>query len=912
MPMNEHSYISNADPAYIDSLYQRFLRDPQSLDTGWRQFFQGFDYARRFDSKEAMASSAPSSELHRKFATWQLIEAYRSRGHLVSDTNPIRPRKDRQAKLALSDFGLTEGDLEQPFAAGAFLDMQGNSLRAILERLHAIYCGKTGYEYAHIESVEKRRWLQQRIESPAADLSLEVKQRILHKLNGAVVFEKFLHTKYVGQKRFSLEGGECTIPALDFIIDRAVQSGTEEVVIGMAHRGRLNVLANIVGKTYDQIFSEFEGTSIPDLSFGSGDVKYHLGFSSQVDTASGKRVQIKLAPNPSHLEAVDPVVLGLARAKADLLYGSDYDRILPILIHGDAALAGQGVVYEAMQMSRLDGYSTGGSFHFVINNQIGFTTDFDDARSSVYCTALANALQVPVFHVNGDDPESVVRAVLLAIDYRQYFNDDVFVDMVCYRRHGHNEGDDPKFTQPRMYQVINGHPNVRELYSRQLASRGQIEAEMAKEMEQAYWNLLQERLDEVRQRPLPYVYQEPELAWKALKQHAPPVAQANGAPPTGLPKDQLKTLFERTLTTPQEFKVLPKLKKIFKGWRDLANVGQADWSMAEILAYASLLCEGKNIRLSGQDVMRGTFSHRHVVLFDELTNVPHLRLSNLQAGQGRCFVYNSLLSENAVLGFEYGYSLSSPDQLVLWEAQFGDFANGAQAVIDQFIVSAQSKWNRMSGLVLLLPHGYDGQGPEHSSARLERFLQACAETNLIVANVSTPANFFHLLRRQLALPYRRPLVVMSPKSLLRHPKCLSSFEEMDAGTQFQELLHDLPSGSRKTIRTVILCSGQVYYDLLARREATGSSDTALVRVEQLYPFPKAGILRLYERFDKARWVWCQEEPANMGAAAFAAPQLAEISCLEWVARPASAAPAVGYKKIHDEQLENLLVRCFPR
>ncbi|MBP8725395.1 MAG: 2-oxoglutarate dehydrogenase E1 component [Saprospiraceae bacterium] len=910
--MNAHSYISNADPAYIDSLYRRFLQDPQSLDTGWRQFFQGVDYARRFDSIEASGRAAQTGDLDREFAVWRLIDAYRGRGHLVSDTNPIRPRKDRQAKLALSDFGLSEGNLDQPFSAGSSLNMQGASLQALLERLQAIYCGKTGYEYAHIESVEKRLWLQQRIESTAPDLSLDYKKRILHKLNGAVVFEKFLHTKYVGQKRFSLEGGECTIPALDFIIDRAVQSGTEEVIIGMAHRGRLNVLANIVGKTYDQIFSEFEGTSLPDLSFGSGDVKYHLGFSSQVDTPSGKRVQIKLAPNPSHLEAVDPVVLGLARAKADLLYGSEYDRILPILIHGDAALAGQGVVYEAMQMSHLDGYSTGGSIHFVINNQIGFTTDFDDARSSVYCTALANALQVPVFHVNGDDPEAVIRAVLLATDYRQHFNDDVFVDMVCYRRHGHNEGDDPKFTQPRMYQVIQSHPNVRELYGRQLASRGQIEAEMAKEMEQAYWNLLQERLDEVRQRPLPYLYQEPELAWRALKQQATPVLPATGTPQTGLPKDFLKGLFERTLETPPGFRVLPKLQKIFKGWQDLANSGQADWAMAEILAYASLLTEGKNIRLSGQDVMRGTFSHRHLVLFDEHSNAPYVRLANLQDGQGRCFVYNSLLSENAVLGFEYGYSLSSPDQLVLWEAQFGDFANGAQVVIDQFIVSAQSKWNRMSGMVLLLPHGYDGQGPEHSSARLERFLQACAESNLIVANVSTPANFFHLLRRQLALPYRRPLVVMSPKSLLRHPKCLSPFEEMDAGTQFQELIHDLPSGKGKTIRTVILCSGQVYYDLLARREATANSDTALVRVEQLYPFPKANILRLHKRFGNARWVWCQEEPANMGAAAFARSQLPEISELEWITRPESAASAVGHKKIHDEQLKVLLDRCFPQ
>ncbi|MBK8956265.1 MAG: 2-oxoglutarate dehydrogenase E1 component [Saprospiraceae bacterium] len=912
--MIDYSYISNADPAYIDHLYQTYLRNPQLIDPDWQKFFEGYSYSKYDDANQTESQSGISgdSSIESELNVRLLIEAYRNRAHLISDTNPIRKRKNRDARLDLSDFHLQEKERTHVFIAGRSLGLQNATLDQIVEKLQAVYCGKIGFELQHLESMEKRKWLLEKIEADASqphfNLNIHDKKQILHKLNGAVIFEKFLHTKYVGQKRFSLEGGESTIPALEFIAQEATIQGVEEVVLGMAHRGRLNVLANIAGKTYEQIFNEFEGHAIPDMSFGGGDVKYHLGFSSQILMPSGHRVQIKLAPNPSHLEAVNPVVEGLARAKADLIYQSQYDKILPILIHGDSAIAGQGIVYETVQMSKLDGYYAGGTIHFVINNQIGFTTDFDDARSSTYCTAAANTIQAPVFHVNGDDPEAVVYVAKLAVAYRQRFNEDVFIDMVCYRRHGHNEGDDPKFTQPLLYSLIQNHPNVRELYIETLTQRGDIEAVLAREMEREFWTVLQQHLEMVKEKPLPYVYQEPELSWKSLKKLSAP-EDFDTSPHTGIDLQTAENLFAATIEIPEGFRLLPKTGKIFKNWKTNLEQKTFDWSMAEILAYASILSDGKNVRLSGQDVKRGTFSHRHAVIRDEINNVPHNRLSKLSKNQGQFFIYNSLLSEFAVLGFEYGYSLASPDHLVLWEAQFGDFSNGAQVVLDQFIASGQSKWNRMSGLVLLLPHGYDGQGPEHSSARLERFLQACSEFNMIVANVSTPANFFHILRRQLQWNFRKPLIMMSPKSLLRHSKCVSPLKDFDLKTKFMEVITDIPGTKEQTPDKIVLCSGQIYYDLADHRDSTNQKNIGIARVEQLYPFPKFQISKLLRRFPKAKYIWCQEEPMNMGAAQFIKDQLTPFK-IEIVARPAASSPAVGFKKIHDLQHQALLTQIF--
>ncbi len=904
--IKDYSFLANAHPNFIEDLYRKWSKDPESVDFEWSRFFQGFNMG--LGQSEISKDPAFSQK---ELAVFALIEAYRQRGHLLSDTNPIRTRKDRKPGLTINDFGLSEADLSEEFHAASVILNRKATLAELIAQLRKIYCEKIGFEYQYIEDQKKYQWLKKEIESRTASigfgLGLERKKRILKDLNGAVIFEKFLHTKYVGQKRFSLEGGESTIPALDTMIQAGSELGVEEVVIGMAHRGRLNVLANVLGKTYEQIFSEFEGTAVPDLSFGSGDVKYHLGFSAQIKTGRGKTVQLKLAPNPSHLESVDPVVEGLARAKADLLYGSDYDKILPILIHGDAAVAGQGIVYETLQMSQLEGYYTGGTIHFIINNQIGFTTDFEDARSSTYSSSVAAIVQAPVFHVNGDDPEAVVFVAELALKYRQEFNSDVFIDMVCYRRHGHNEGDDPKFTQPSMYQIINQHPNVRDLYISILSGRGELEKKMAEDLEKEFWEVLQLRLDQVKEKPLPYAYQEPELAWKNLRKNVREFL-AEDHPVTGIQMDQLKILFSKILNTPKDFRPLAKVQKILKQWQSLAEQGQCDWSMAETLAYASLLAEGKNVRLSGQDVKRGTFSHRHAVLFDEKNNLEFNRLSQISEDQGKFLIYNSLLSEFAVLGFEYGYSLATPNHLVIWEAQFGDFANGAQVIFDQYIATAELKWSRMSGLVLLLPHGYDGQGPEHSSARMERYLQACAEFNIILANVSTPANFFHLMRRQLAFNFRKPLVVMSPKSLFRHPECISSLEEFGPDTNFKEIIID-PIENSKSIEKILVCSGQLYYDLKKTKEKYKKDNVLLVRLEQLYPFPTSAITEILLQYPNAESRWVQEEPLNMGAAThvrtlWPSPQLTVIS------RPASASTAVGYKKVHEAQQEEILQKAF--
>ena len=661
--MSDYSFIANAHPSVVEALYTQYQQDPELVEAGWRLFFRGFDYGadapangngHTANGAYAGGIIADVKAFKDEINVLALIRAYRQRGHLRSTTNPIRPRRDRRPNLLPADFSLSDADLDRSFQAGVEVGLGKTTLRNIIQHLENIYCGNIGFEYHHIEDRAKRRWLRERIEKHNPDdfnLTQDTKKRILEKLNGAVVFEKFLHTKYIGQKRFSLEGGESTIPAMDAIINTGASMGVEEVIIGMAHRGRLNVLANIMGKTYQQIFNEFEGTAVPDLSFGDGDVKYHLGFSSQVNTPEGKNLHLKLVPNPSHLEAVNPVVEGFSRAKADILYGSDYDRILPILIHGDAAAAGQGVVYETVQMSQLKGYFTGGTIHFVINNQIGFTTDFDDARSSTYSTAAAGLVQAPVFHVNGDDPEAVIFAAQLATEYRQEFNNDVFIDMVCYRRHGHNEGDDPKFTQPEMYKFISDHPDPREIYSRKLVERGDVDKVLAEEMEKSFWGNLQSRLDEIKQKPLPYAYQEPEQAWRALKKKTTP-EDFEASPATGVNIALLQRILQHLLHIPNGFEPLPKVKRLLKSAAEMIEKGKMDWGMGELLAYGTLLAEGKDIRMSGQDVKRGTFSHRHAIFRDANTNEEYNRLDSLPDSPGRFRIYNSLLSEFAVLGLD--------------------------------------------------------------------------------------------------------------------------------------------------------------------------------------------------------------------------------------------------------------------
>jgi len=915
--MKDFSYVTSQHPAYIESLYTDYQKNPEGIDPEWKKFFEGFDFATSKVNGNGAASkqSAASGEqtgvsgaaAEKEFAVLRLIRGYRKRGHLIATTNPVRPRRDRHPHIDLADYGLAESDMDTRFATGTFVGLQNATLREILDKLKRTYAGDIGIEYTYITDLERVNWVEREFEAMMErQLSIEQKKRILEKLNQGVIFEKFLHTKYIGQKRFSLEGGESTIPALDTLINDAASTGAKEVVIGMAHRGRLNVLANTLGKTYEQIFSEFEGNMPEDTTMGSGDVKYHLGFRADIQAPSGESINVQLSPNPSHLEVVDPVVAGFARAKADSIYASEYDRVLPILIHGDAAIAGQGVVYELVQMSKLEGYASGGTVHFVINNQVGFTTDFEDARSSDYSTSVAAIVQAPVLHVNGDNPEAVVKAAQFALRYRQEFNQDVFIDMVCYRRHGHNEGDDPSFTQPDLYAVIKNHPNPREVYNKSLLERGDVDASLAQEMEKKFWDDLQQRLDGIKQKPLPYTRQAPEQAWAELRRAETKDFQQS--PETGIPKEKVETLVKAMLAIPDGFTPLRKVKKLLEEKGKLFSAeGVLDWSMGELLAYASLVAEGRTVRLSGQDVQRGTFSHRHAVLHDEKSNAEHNRLSNLGEGQGVFRIYNSLLSEFAVLGYEYGYSIADPNALAIWEAQFGDFANGCQTVIDQYLSSAETKWGMMSGLMLLLPHGYEGQGPEHSSARLERFLQLCAENNLVITNITTAANFFHAVRRQLAWPFRKPLVNFSPKAHLRLPKTYSSVEEFTTGG-FHEVIDDAGVQDAKTVKRVLLCSGKVYFDLLEKQQNDKRADIAIVRLEQIHPLPTDQLVELKKKYGAAEWMWVQEEPRNMGAWGFISQNL-EMP-MKCASRKSSASPATGYGKMHAKEQAEILAAAF--
>ncbi len=912
--MKDFQFITNSHPGFIEGLYNDFVKDPGSVDVDMRKFFEGFDFAvsqtdGSVNGNGVKGASVSVNQLDKEFAVYRLIQAYRRKGHLVANTNPIRERKDRNANLELSYFGLTDADLSTTFEAGKFSGVGKTSLQNILSHLQKCYTNHVGVQIGYINDEKKQSWLSNAIEQTLLKpVPLQQKKRILQKLNEGVMFEKFLHTKYIGQKRFSLEGGETAIAALDAIINTAANNNVEEVVIGMAHRGRLNVLANIMGKTYQQIFSEFEGSSLPDTTMGSGDVKYHLGFGSDVETAEGKKVHLKLSPNPSHLEAVDPLVIGFARSKADILYNSDYDKILPILIHGDASIAGQGIVYEVLQMSELKGYYTGGTIHFVINNQIGFTTDFDDARSSDYCTSIAAMVHAPVFHINGDDAEAVVKACEIATLYRQEFNSDIFIDMVCYRKHGHNEGDEPKFTQPQLYALIDKHLNPREVYTQFLMQNGEPDAQaLAKEMEKKFLDDLQERLDEVKQNPLPYSYQPPELVWKSMRKAT--AEDFDVSPVTAIGNDAFKLLFEGLMKWPAGFKPLRKVEKLINDKLKLfSDENKIDWATAELMAYGSLLVAGKDVRMSGQDVKRGTFSHRHSTLYDENTNEEYNRLNHFTETQSPFRIYNSLLSEYAVLGFEYGYAMANPDALVIWEAQFGDFCNGAQTIVDQFITTAETKWQRMNGVVLLLPHGYEGQGPEHSSARMERFLQMCGELNIVVSNVTTAANFFHLLRRQMAWPFRKPLVNFSPKANLRLPGSYSTSADFTSGG-FKEILDDIRINDSSAVKKVLCCSGKIYFDLAERQLKENRTDVAIVRLEQIHPLPQKQLDALYKKYSKAIWYWVQEEPLNMGAATFLRMNLKNIN-FYIISRQPSAATATGYNKVHLKEQEQIVDTAF--
>lgn len=916
--MDKYSYLSNVDSVWLDDLYQQYQKDPSSVETGWARFFEGFDFAKSVNEDGtalSTSSSAPSpsgnERFEKEFRVIDLVNAYRQRGHLFTKTNPVRDRRKYDPTLELEQFGLGQADLDTVFSAGNEVGLGPSKLRDIVALLKQTYCQSIGVEFRYIRNPEKIRWMQERMESVrnTPNFDIEQKKEILEKLNEAVVFEKFLGKKFIGAKRFSIEGAEALIPALDKVIERGAQLGITEYVIGMAHRGRLNVLANTMRKSYDAIFSEFEGKDYED-QLVEGDVKYHMGYSSIVKTNEGKEVRLTLAPNPSHLESVGPVMQGIARA---IIEHDDHFAkgiTAPIIIHGDAAVAGQGVVYEVVQMAGLKAYDVGGTIHIVVNNQVGFTTNYVDARTSTYCTDVAKTTQCPVFHVNGDDAEAVAYVIELAMDYRQKYGTDIWVDILCYRKHGHNEGDEPKFTQPLLYKAIAAHPDPREIYTQRLIDSGVEGArEMAQEMERSFTEMLDARLTEAKQARVGKITNFMEERWKGFKRAEP--KDFLSSPDTKVKKEVLQMIGEKlTVLHPDGKKFFSKLEKILNDRKKMMAEETLDWGMAELLAYGSLLIEGHPVRFTGQDVERGTFSHRHAVVKVEDSEEEFIHLKHIQDGQALLQIYNSLLSEYAVLGFDYGYALTNPQTLTIWEAQFGDFVNGAQIILDQYLCCAEEKWNTQNGIVLLLPHGYEGQGAEHSSARMERFLQSCADGNMVVVNCTTPANFFHALRRQLKWDFRKPLIVFSPKSLLRHPKCLSRLDELATG-KFQELIDDA-SVDPRMVKTVIFTQGKIHYDLAEHREKNGITDTALVRLEQLHPLPAEQMRAVIKKYAKAeRYLWVQEEPLNMGAWSYMAMNFTDVKW-EVIARPASGAPATGSSKRSANQQIAIIEQAFAK
>ena len=900
--MDRFSFLNAAHTEFFADLYDQYLENPDSVEPSWRSFFQGFDFGMTtYNEEQAVAqmgniasdnlqNGQVSDKILKEFNVLKLIDGYRTRGHLFTKTNPVRDRRIFSPNLQLENYGLTNDDLNTVFDAAKILGHQPSTLQDILTHLRNVYCQHIGIEYMYMRNPEWIQWIQDRINinDNLPNFNNEQKKHILSKLNEAVSFENFLHTKYVGQKRFSLEGGESIIPALDALIEAAAEKGVEQFVMGMAHRGRLNVLANIFRKSTQDIFSEFDGKDY-DQEYFDGDVKYHLGLTSDRTTSTGKKININLAPNPSHLETVGAVIEGITRAKQDHYFPDDFSKVLPIAVHGDAAIAGQGILYEIIQMAQLDGYKTGGTIHIVINNQVGFTTNYLDARSSTYCTDVAKVTLSPVLHVNADDAEAVVHAMLFALDFRMQFGRDVFIDLLGYRKYGHNEGDEPRFTQPLLYKIIAKHKNPRDLYAEKLLSEGVIDGNFVKDLETSYKLDLDQNLEASRKKDLTIITPFMQNEWQGFKQVSDDVMLQKVD--TTFPKKGLTAIAETICNLPKDKKFISKIEKLINDRKTMFfESDKLDWAMAEFLAYGSLMTEGYSVRISGQDVERGTFSHRHAVVKVEDSEEEVILLNNLKA-EGKFYIYNSFLSEYGVLGFDYGYALASPKTLTIWEAQFGDFSNGAQIMIDQYISCGEDKWNNQNGLVMLLPHGYEGQGAEHSSARMERYLQLCARHNMFVADCTTPANFYHLLRRQMKTEFRKPLIVFTPKSLLRDPRVVSSVDEFATGT-FQETIDDA-TANKKEVKTLVFCTGKFYYDLDAERQNLGRKDVAIVRIEQLFPLPVEQLKAIIKSYPNADdFVWAQEEPKNMGAYSF---MLMNFDLVKWrlASLKAYAAPAAG-------------------
>ncbi len=903
--MDKYSFLNTAHTSFFSELYDKYLQNPDSVEPSWRAFFQGFDFGMESSLEELDISGddrvtsvingreveMPES-LQKEFQVIRLIDGYRSRGHLFTRTNPVRERRQYVPSLEIENFGLTKADLGTVFNAGDIIGIGPSTLEAIISHLTRIYCDAIGVEYMYIRKPERVKWIQDwiNVNDNHPDFNADRKKHILKKLNQAVSFEGFLHTKYVGQKRFSLEGNESLIPGLDAIVERAAEMGVEQFVMGMAHRGRLNVLTNIFGKSAKDIFSEFDGKDYEQEIF-DGDVKYHLGWTSDRMSDNGNKIKMNIAPNPSHLETVGAVVEGIARAKQDANFADNFSKVLPIVVHGDAAIAGQGLVYEVVQMANLDGYKTGGTIHIVVNNQIGFTTNYLDARSSTYCTDVAKVTLSPVLHVNADDAEAVVHASLFALEYRMRFERDVFIDLLGYRKYGHNEGDEPRFTQPKLYKAIAKHKNPRDIYAEKLISEGVIDDGYVSELEKQYKEALEEKLEDSRKEDKTVITPFMADEWKGFSNVRE--WEMMDAVDTKFDKKKLTAIAKTITELPEGKKFLRKVEKLVRDRKKMFfETDKLDWAMGELLAYGTLLEEGFGVRMSGQDVERGTFSHRHAVMKVEESEEEVLLLNHLSDKQGRFQIYNSLLSEYGVVGFDYGYAMANPNTLTIWEAQFGDFSNGAQIMIDQYISAAEDKWKLQNGLVMLLPHGYEGQGAEHSSARMERYLQLCAKDNMYIADVTTPAQMFHILRRQMKANFRKPLIIFTPKSLLRHPKAVSSADDLANGA-FKEVIDD-EGADKKKVKSLVFCTGKFYYDLLAAREELNRDDVALVRVEQLFPLPEQQMKEITAKYKNANdVVWAQEEPRNMGAWSHIMMHYAEARSFRVASRRFYAAPAAG-------------------
>jgi 2-oxoglutarate dehydrogenase E1 component len=907
--MDKYSFLNAAHTAYFADLYEQYQQDPDSVEPSWKAFFQGYDFgSETFEVSEDIVEGVKTQipeHVQKEFQVIKLIDGYRTRGHLFTKTNPVRDRRKYQPNLELDNFGLFTTDLDTVFNAGEIIGIGPQSLRIIIQHLEAIYCDAIGVEYMYIRKPNERQWIQNKLNNNDnhGSFSADEKKHILKKLNEAVSFETFLHTKYVGQKRFSLEGNESLIPAIDALIEKAAAYGVKEFVMGMAHRGRLSTLTNIFGKSASDIFSEFDGKDYEEEVF-DGDVKYHLGWTSDRLTDNGNRINLSIAPNPSHLETVGSVVEGITRAKQDKLNSEDTSKVLPIVVHGDAAIAGQGLVYEVVQMAQLDGYKTNGTIHIVVNNQIGFTTNYLDARSSTYCTDVAKVTLSPVLHVNADDAEAVVHSILFALDFRMQFKRDVFIDLLGYRKYGHNEGDEPRFTQPKLYKAIASHDNPRNIYAQKLIKQGIIDSSYVSKLEQDYKASLETELVTSRKEDKTIITPFMQEAWEDF-----PRAKANkmrDAINTSYPKEKLVSIAKKISSLPEDKKFIRKISRLIEARKQMFENDKLDWSMAEHLAYGSLLEEGFNVRISGQDVERGTFSHRHAVVKVEDSEEEVILLKNISPNQGQFNIYNSLLSEYGVVGFDYGYAMASPNTLTIWEAQFGDFSNGAQIMIDQYISCGEDKWKTPNGIVMLLPHGYEGQGAEHSSGRMERYLQLCAKDNMFVVDCTTPANMYHVLRRQLKADFRKPLIAFTPKSLLRHPKVVSSVEEFANGS-FQMLIDDA-SAQAETTQTLVFVTGKFYYDLLEEQEALGRTDIALVRIEQLFPLPEDEIDAVLSKYIHADdIVWAQEEPRNMGAYAHILMHIDAAKHWRVASRRSYSAPAAGSatrsKRRHKEVID---------